>query len=135
MKTYTISGKTYDHLPDPLYLNGAAYSPMTEARFVKLGGTITDDGEPTPKEAFLATLDTYLTALEAKMVELEIPITKSGFLTAAGSMLSTELVAWAESKHVPDELIKEVREQVLTFVADASRLGLTWSDLFPVVNG
>jgi len=50
MKTYTINGKTFDHLPDPVYLDGAAHSPMTDERFVALGGEIHDDGEPTPEE-------------------------------------------------------------------------------------
>lgn len=50
MKHYTINGKTTDYLPDPC--NGV--SPMTDARFVWLGGTIEDDGLPTPFEAACA---------------------------------------------------------------------------------
>lgn len=50
MKHYTINGKTTDYLPDPC--NGV--SPMTDARFVELGGTIEDDGLPTPFEAACA---------------------------------------------------------------------------------
>ena len=46
MKHYTIDGKTCDKLPDPCH----GVSPMTEERFIALGGTITDDGEPTPEE-------------------------------------------------------------------------------------
>ena len=48
MKHYTYNGKTTDTLPDPC----AGCSPMTESLFVELGGTITDDGEPTPEESF-----------------------------------------------------------------------------------
>ena len=40
MKHYTIDGKTTDYLPDPC----RGISPMTEERFVQMGGTITDDG-------------------------------------------------------------------------------------------
>ena len=50
MKHYTIDGKTYDKLPDPC----KGCSPMTDERFEALGGTITDDGEPTPFEAACA---------------------------------------------------------------------------------
>ena len=40
MKHYTIDNITTDYLPDPC----KGVSPMTEERFVELGGTITDDG-------------------------------------------------------------------------------------------
>ena len=49
-------------------------------------------------------------------------------------MMSSELIAWAKSKQVPDNMIEVVRPQILTFIADASRLGLTWSDIFPKVS-
>lgn len=46
MKTYTIEGKTYKELPNPLRLsNGSCYSPVIEALFEELGGVIEDDGE------------------------------------------------------------------------------------------
>lgn len=54
MKHYTIFGKTYNNLPDPLKTAGGEVSPMTEQRFVALGGTIEDDGQPTPFEAACA---------------------------------------------------------------------------------
>ena len=47
MKTFTIDGQTFKSLPDPFQ----NMSPMTEELFEALGGTITDDGEPTPFEA------------------------------------------------------------------------------------
>lgn len=51
MKTYTIEGKTYNELPNPLRLfNGSCYSPVTEALFEELGGVIDDDGQPTTFE-------------------------------------------------------------------------------------
>ena len=40
MKQYLYNGNTFNELPDPL--DGT--SPMTEQRFIEMGGTITDDG-------------------------------------------------------------------------------------------
>ncbi len=52
MKQYEFEGKTYDRLPDPLKTGAGMVSPMTEQRFLALGGTINDDGSPTPEEDF-----------------------------------------------------------------------------------
>ena len=131
MKTFEFDGKTYNKLPDPLKTAGGEISPMSEKLFKQLGGTIEDDGEPTPQEKFLAALDSYLDDLEAEAQRLALDISIDEFKQAAGSMMSSELIAWAKSKGVPDEMIDIVRPQILTFVADASRLGLTWSDIFP----
>lgn len=130
MKTFIIDGQTFNSLPDPC----RNMSPMTEELFEELGGTITDDGQPTPKELLFKALGDYIDYLESEAQRLELPITREEFMQAAGSMLSSELIAWADSKGVPDEMIKKAREQILTFVADASRLGLTWSDIFPKVS-
>jgi hypothetical protein len=54
MKHYIFNGKTYDTLPDPLHTEAGEVSPMTDERFVALGGTIEDDGQPTPFEAACA---------------------------------------------------------------------------------
>lgn len=130
MKSYTFENVTYNKLPDPC----KGVSPMTEARFVALGGTITDDGEPTPQDKFLAALDSYLDDLEAEAERLALDISIDEFKAAAGSMMSSELIAWAKSKQVPDSMIDAVRPQILTYIADASRLGMTWNDIFPKVN-
>lgn len=50
MKRYTIDEKTTDYLPDPCHGD----SPMTEARFIELGGSIYDDGKPTREQEFAA---------------------------------------------------------------------------------
>ena len=128
MKHFTIDGETYDKLPDPC----KGVSPMTEERFVDMGGTITDDGEPTPEQKFRMNLNDYLAALEAQARELGLNITVSDFYQAASTMFSTDLIQWAKDLNVPDEMIAEVRNQILTYVADASRLGLTWDDIFSV---
>lgn len=54
MKRYIIDGKTHDRLPDPV----RGCSPMTEERFVSMGGVISDDGEPSPFEAACAMFRT-----------------------------------------------------------------------------
>ena len=127
---YTINGKTYDKLPDPC--NGA--SPMTESLFVKLGGTITDDGEPTPQEKFLADLNTYLGELEKQAEALALDITKEEFKQAAATMMSSDLIAWAKEKRVPYDMIESVRNDILVMIADASRIGMSWNDIFPKVD-
>lgn len=131
MKNYEFDGKTYTKLPDPLKTAGGEISPMSEKLFVQLGGTIEDDGEPTPEEKFFSALNSYLNDLEAEAERLALDISIDEFKEAAGSMMSSELIAWAKSKGVPDEMIDIVRPQILTFIADASRLGLTWEDIFP----
>lgn len=130
MKTFIIDGQTFNSLPDPC----RNMSPMTEELFEELGGTITDDGQPTPEEKFFTAFNAYLNDLESEAERLALDISIDEFKAAAGSMLSSELIAWADSKDVPDEMIKKAREQILTFVADASRLGLTWADIFPKVE-
>ena len=131
MKHYTSDGKTYTSLPDPLKAAGGEVSPMTENLFVKLGGEIHDDGLPSPEEKFFISLNDYLEDLEALAKSLALDITVDEFKQAAGSMLSSELVAWAKSKGVPNEVINSARSSILAYVADASRLGLTWNDIFP----
>ena len=54
MKTYTCNGETFHELPNPLKTPGGCVSPVSEALFLSMGGTIEDDGEPTTEESFLA---------------------------------------------------------------------------------
>ena len=127
MKHYFFDGVEYAVLPDPF--NGV--SPMTEARFVEMGGTI---GEPvvlTPQEQFLVGLDSYLDTLEEQVQAYAPDVTKEAFKQAAATMMSADLIAWAKSKEIPDTMIEDVRKDILTMVADASRIGLTWADIFP----
>ena len=58
MKTYHYGNKSYTILPDPLHTEAGEVSPMTDERFVALGGTIEDDGQPTPFEAACAQFRT-----------------------------------------------------------------------------
>ena len=50
MKLYTFDGQTFKSLPDPFQ----NMSPMTDELFEQLGGTITEDDNPTPEEEFEA---------------------------------------------------------------------------------
>ena len=134
MKHYFANGVELETPPDPfngrspMHLSDGSYN---DEAFVEMGGTITTDEKKSPKELLFEALGDYIDYLESEAQRLALSITKEEFLAAAGSMLSSELIAWADSKGVPDEMIKKAREQILTFVADASRLGLTWSDIFP----
>ena len=114
---YTINNRTYDKLPDPC--NGC--SPMTDARFIDMGGTI----EPGPKERVLSDLADLLFSLAEKVEG----ITMDDFKTAARSMHSGELVAWAREHGVSEDVISEARGRMLEIMADALREGLTWAEL------
>lgn len=50
MKQYIFNGETAAERPDPF----KGVSPMTDTRFIELGGTIEEDGEPGPEEEFSA---------------------------------------------------------------------------------
>ena len=61
MKIYTIFGESYDKIPNPLTLpDGSQLSPVSEAKFLELGGTIEDDGEPTHWEELDAACDVFI---------------------------------------------------------------------------
>ena len=61
MNIYEYEGETFKTLPDP-FLN---MSPMTDELFIELGGTITDDGTPTPEEEFEAACAQFRTICAA----------------------------------------------------------------------
>ena len=118
---YTINGKTYDKLPDPC----AGCSPMTDARFEALGGTIVDDGEPTPAERVCASFAGLIAELEEKTDA----VTPAEFLAAARNGISSDLISLARSRGVPEEVIAEGRARIVEIMADALRFGVTWADL------
>jgi len=124
MKTYHYNGKDYTELPDP-FLGG---SPMTDARFIALGGTITDDGELSPKEAVIASLNTLVHELATQVQGITI----AEFKQAALTMHSGDLIAYARQKEVPEEVITAARGRVVEIMADALREGIGWTEL---ING
>lgn len=124
MKHFTIDKKTTDYLPDPC----RGVSPMTEARFVSLGGTIEDDGEPTPQERVCASF----VALIADLAEKTDKITPEEFLAAAQNGISSDLIAFARARGVSEAVITEGRTRIVEIMADALRFKMRWTEL---VNG
>lgn len=130
MKTYTINGQTYDYIPDPLSIGDITYSPVTEALFREFGGTITDDGEPTPKERVCASFASLIADLAQKTDK----VTPEEFLSAAQNGISSELIAFAREREVPEEVIAEGRSRIVEIMADAMRFGMTWAELIQGVT-
>ena len=128
MKQFSFNGITTDHVPNPLKLaDGTSVSPVTEALFVSLGGTITDDGEPTPKERVCAAF----AELIADLANQTDRITPAEFLAAARNGISSDLIVFARSRGVPETVIAEGRARIVEIMADALRFGLTWPEILP----
>ena len=121
MKHYTIDNITTDYLPDPC----KGVSPMTEQRFVQLGGTITDDGEPTPQQRVCGAFSDLI----ADLAEKTDKITPEEFLQAAANGISSDLIDFAREREVPDAVITEGRTRIVEIMADAMRFGMTWAEL------
>lgn len=130
MKSYTIDGKTYNKLPDPLKTAGGEVSPMSEKLFVQLGGTIEDDGEPTDKERVCSE---FIDLIEDLATQTD-KITPAEFLAAAQNGISSDLVAFAREREVPEAVITEGRTRIVEIMADALRVGLTWAELIAAVT-
>ena len=125
MKHYTIDSKTYDKLPDPLHLEGVSYSPMTDEKFVQLGGTIADDGRMSPKEAVVASFNSLIHELAEQVHGIGV----SDFKQAAESMYSGDLIAYARNMGVEERVIAEARARIVEIMADALRAGVSWAEL------
>ena len=131
MKKYHFNGQTCDRIPDPF--NGV--SPMhdrngnpLEQRFIELGGMITDDGEPTPKERVCGEFAELIADLARKTDR----ITPEEFLQAAQDGISSNLITFARERGVPEAVIAEGRARIVEIMADAMRFGVSWTEL---VNG
>ena len=124
MKFFEIDGKTYNKLPDPC----KRVSPMTEERFVALGGEIEDDGEPTPEQRVCGECAELIADLASKTDK----ITPEEFLQAAANGISSNLIDFARERGVPEAVITEGRTRIVEIMADAMRFGMTWAEL---VNG
>ena len=121
MKRYTINGKTMDELPDPCM----GCSPMTDEKFVSLGGVITDDGVLSPREAVIASLNTLLHELAEQVDGIGI----DEFKQVAAGMHSGELIAYARRKGVSEEIVASARARFVEIMADALREGMSWAEL------
>ena len=127
MKHYTIDNITTDYLPDPC----KGVSPMTEARFVALGGVIEDDGEPTPEQRVFGAFAELIEDLAQKTDR----ITPEEFLQAAQNGISSDLIAFARERGVPEDVITEGRARIVEILEDAHRFGMNWTDLIAGVVG
>ena len=125
MKTFEYDGKTYNKLPDPLKTAGGEVSPMTEERFVALGGTIEDDGQPTPEQRVCEEFSDLIEDLASKTDK----ITPEEFLQAAANGISSNLIDFARERGVPEAVITEGRTRIVEIMADAMRFGMTWAEL------
>ena len=124
MKLY--DGKTEKPDPykgaSPMYLPDGTYN---DELFTALGGTITDDGEPTPQERVCASFAALITDLAQKTDK----ITPEEFLQAAQNGISSDLIDFARERGVPEALITEGRTRIIEIKADADRFGITWDEL------
>lgn len=125
MKTYHFENRTYTSLPDPLKTAGGEISPMTEERFVALGGKIEDDGQPTPEQRVCEEFADLIEDLASKTDK----ITPEEFLQAAANGISSNLIDFARERGVPEAVITEGRTRIVEIMADAMRFGMTWAEL------
>jgi len=121
MKHYTIDNITTDYLPDPC----KGVSPMTEERFIDMGGEIYDDGVLTPKQKVIASLNELIAQLAPQVPQISI----AQFKEAAQTLHSGELVGYAKQAGVSDEIINAARVRIVEILADAMREGMTWNEL------
>jgi hypothetical protein len=108
-------------LPDPW----KGVSPMTDERFVEFGGIIEDDEEPTPQERVCESFAALIADLASKTDK----ITPEEFLAAAQNGISSDLIAFAREREVPEDVIAEGRSRIVEIMADALRYGMTWAEL------
>ena len=98
---------------------------MTEARFVALGGSIEDDGEPTPQERVCGEFAELIEDLASKTDK----ITPEELLQAAANGISSDLIDFARERGVSEAVITEGRTRIVEILEDAHRFGMYWTDL------
>ena len=126
MKHYYFNGHEFSRIPDPITLaDGSKVSPVTEAVFRAIGGTIEDDGQPTPEQAVCGEFAELIQDLASKTDKL----TPKEFLQAAQNGISSNLITLARSKGVSEDVIAEGRTRIVEIMADALRYGMTWNEL------
>lgn len=111
----------------PMHKRDGSYN---DEAFVQLGGTITDDGEPTPKERVCGAFASLIADLASKTDK----ITPAEFLATARNGISSDLIMFARSRGVPEDVIAEGRARIVEIMADALRFGVSWSDLITGVT-
>lgn len=132
MKTYHFNGETFTERPNIVKTaDGRTISPIkSDEIFEAIGGTITDDGEPTPKQRVCNSFRDLIIEL-AGMTD---KITPAEFLAAAANGISADLIALAEEKQVDADTIDYGRKRITEIMADAMRFGMTWNELIGGIN-
>lgn len=132
MKTYHINGETFTERPNIVkFPDGRTITPIkTDEIFEAIGGTITEDGEPTPKQRVCNSFRDLIIEL-AGMTD---KITPAEFLAAAANGISADLIALAEEKQVDKDTIDYGRKRITEIMADAMRFGMTWNELIGGIN-
>ena len=121
---YVFNGIEYTECPKIVTLpDGSDISPVNEALFVELGGTITPD--LTPKERVCGSFADLIADLSKKTDK----ITPEEFIAAAQNGISSDLIAFARERKVPEEVIAEGRARIVEIMADALRFGMNWAEL------
>ena len=129
MKHYfDTDGHEFQTPPDPFHGRSPMHKPngsYNDDAFRAMGGTITDDGEPTPEEAVCSEFAELIQDLASKTDK----ITPKEFLAAAANGISSNLITLARSKGVSEDVIAEGRTRIVEIMADAMRFGMTWTEL------
>lgn len=100
-------------------------SPVSDALFVELGGSITEDEEPTPQQRVCGEFRMLIADLASKTDK----ITPKEFLGVAQKGISSDLVSFARARGVPEDVITEGRTRIVEIKADADRFGISWAEL------
>jgi len=124
---YIFEGIEYTERPKKLTLpDGGDVSPIRDDdAFRSFGGIIVDDGQLTPKERVKASFASMIADLAQKTDR----ITPAEFLAAAQNGISSDLIAFARERGVPEAVIAEGRSRIVEIMADALRFGMTWTEL------
>ena len=131
MKHYYFNDREFSRIPDPITLkDGSKVSPVTERVFFAIGGTITEDGQPTPEQAVCGEFAELIQDLAKKTDK----ITPEEFLQAAANGISSNLITFARERGVPEAVITEGRTRIVEIMADAMRFGMTWTELIQGVT-
>ena len=128
---FFFDGIEYPELPNPLPMpNGSKVSPMTAERFVSLGGEIRPAEHLTDKERVCVAFGELIEDLSERTDK----ITPEEFLAAAQNGISSDLIAFAREREVPEEVISEGRSRIVEIMSDALRFCVSWNDLIVFVS-
>lgn len=125
---YDTDGHEFQTPPDPFHGRSPMHLPdgsYNDEAFREMGGTITDDGQPTPEQAVCGEFSDLIVDLASKTDK----ITPEEFLAAAQNGISSNLIDFARERGVPEAVITEGRTRIVEIMADALRYGITWNQL------